>query len=324
MQAIVQDEYGESEVLRLDTLPDPTPGDGEVLVAVHTAGVDKGAWHLMAGLPYPVRLVYGLRSPKDPVRGREGAGVVEAVGSGVTDFSPGDRVFGVLEGAFAEKAVGPAKKLLPMPDGLTFEQAAALPISGITAVQAVRQHGQVQAGQRVLVIGASGGVGSYAVQIAKAAGAEVTGMSSAGKADLVRGLGADDVLVYPDEEVTSGGRTYDLIIDIAGSRPLGLLRQALTPRGRLVLTGGEEGGNWLGGMDRLARGRLLSPFIGQTIASFIGSESAEHLREVLALVEAGSVVPSIDRTFPLAEAAAAIQYLQDGKARGKVVVSVGR
>jgi NADPH:quinone reductase-like Zn-dependent oxidoreductase len=324
MRAIVQDAYGEADVLRLAEIDRPAIGDDEVLVRVHAAGVDQGAWHLMAGLPYPVRLAgYGVRAPKTPVRGRELAGRIEAVGRGVTTLRPGDEVFGVAEGAFAEYAPAAAAKLAPKPGGLTFQQAAALPISGLTALQAVRDQGRVTAGDRVLVIGASGGVGSFAVQIAKAFGAEVTGVASTGKVDLVRSLGADHVVDYRlGDDLGAGERGYDVIIDTGGNRPLSVLRRALTPTGTLVLVGAETGGRWLGGTDRQLRAMVLSRFVRQRLRTFIASEKAADLLALSALVESGAVTPAVDRTFPLAETPAAIRHMREGKARGKVVIDV--
>jgi NADPH:quinone reductase-like Zn-dependent oxidoreductase len=324
MRAIVQDAYGEADVLRLAEIDRPAIGDDEVLVRVVAAGVDQGAWHLMAGLPYPVRLAgYGVRAPKTPVRGRELAGRVEAVGSGVTTLRPGDEVFGVAEGAFAEYAPAAAAKLAPKPASLSFQQAAALPISGQTALQAIRDQGRVTAGDRVLVIGASGGVGSFAVQIAKAFGAEVTGVASTAKVDLVRSLGADHVIDYRlGDDLGAGERGYDVIIDTGGNRPLRMLRRALTPTGTLVLVGAETGGRWLGGTDRQLRAMVLSRFVRQRLRTFIASEKAADLLALSALVEAGAVTPAVDRVFPLAETPAAIRHMREGKARGKVVIDV--
>ncbi len=324
MRAIVHDAYGEADVLRLERIDWPTIGDGEVLVRVQAAGVDQGIWHIMAGLPYPIRLAgYGFRAPKTRVRGRELAGRVEAVGSGVTTLRPGDDVFGIGEGTFAEYAPAAAGKLARKPDGLTFRQAAALPISGLTALQAVRDHGRVQPGQRVLVIGAAGGVGSYAVQIAKAFGAEVTGVVSTGKVDLVRSLGADHVVDYRlDDDLAAGERRYDVILDTGGNRSLRTLRRALAPTGTLVIVGAETGGRWLGGTDRQLRAMALSPFTRQRLGSFIASENAADLVALIELVESGAVTPVVDRTFSLAEAPEAIRYLRAGRARGKVVVDI--
>ena len=323
MQAVVQDAYGESGVLRLEEVDRPVIGKGQVLLRVHATGVDQGVWHLMAGLPYPVRLAgYGLRAPKNRVRGREVAGTVEAVGPGVTTLAPGDAVFGVAEGGFAEYAPARADKLVPMPANVTFVQAAAVPMSGLTALQAVRDHGRVQSGQQVLVIGASGGVGSFAVQIAKSCGAQVTGVCRTAKTDLVRSLGADHVLDYTREDLADSGRRYDVVLDTGGNRSLAQLRRVLTPRGRLVIIGQETEGRLLGGLDRLLRAMVLSPFVGQHLGGFVSSERGEDLRALAALLASGAITPAVDRTFPLAETPAAIQYLRDGRARGKVVVTV--
>jgi NADPH:quinone reductase-like Zn-dependent oxidoreductase len=322
MRAVAQDVYGEADVLRLEEIDRPAIGDDEVLVQVHAAGVDQGAWHLMAGVPYPIRLAgYGLRAPKTRVRGREVAGRVEAVGKDVTTLRPGDDVFGVGEGTFAEYCAAAADKLAPKPANLTFPQAAAVPISGLTALQAVRDQGRVQPGQRVLVIGAAGGVGSFAVQIAKAFGAEVTGVCSTGKVDLVRSLGADHVVDYQRDDGL-GDQRYDVILDTGGNRPLRVLRRALTPTGTLVLVGAETGGRWLGGLDRSLRAMALTPFVGQSLRMFISSENAADLVALSDLLESGAVTPAVDRTFPLAETPAAIRYLREGRARGKVVIEV--
>lgn len=324
MRAVVQDVYGEpAQVLRLAAIPRPAPRDGEVLIHVEAAGVDRGAWHLLAGLPYPVRLAgFGVRRPKTPVRGREVAGRVVAVGAGVGTLRPGDEVFGIAEGCFAEYAVGTPEKLRSRPSTLTAVQAAALPISGLTALQAVRDHGRVRAGQRVLVIGASGGVGSFAVQLARAAGAEVTGMCSGAKAEFVRSLGAAYVIDYTRELLPQDGR-FDVIIDCGGNRPLRALRRALAPSGTAVLVGGETGGRWLGGFDRQLRAPLLSRLLrGPRLVGMLASENGEDLAELARLAERGDLVPAVDRTFPLAETAEALEHLVAGRARGKVVVDV--
>ena len=322
MRAIVQDTYGTADVLELREVERPAVGSTEVLVRVHAAGVDRGVWHLMTGLPYPVRLGYGLRRPRTPTPGMDLAGVVVEVGADVTRFRPGDEVLGIGVGTFAEYARAPEAKLVAKPAGLTFEQAAVVAISGATALQAVRDHGRVRAGQQVLVVGASGGVGSYAVQIAKALGAEVTGVASSTKLDLVRSLGADHVVDYTREDFADGTRRYDVVIDIGGNAGLSRLRRALTPTGTAVITGGETDGRWLGGYDRQLRGSLLSPFVGQRLTTFVNKEALEHLVALAELLEAGQVVPAVDRAFPLAEAAKAVRYVEEGHARGKVVVTI--
>jgi len=323
MKAIVQDTYGSADVLELRDIDRPGIADDEVLVRVHAAGVDRGVWHLMTGLAYPIRLAgYGLRAPKTPVPGMDLAGVVEAVGKDVTRFQPGDEVLGIGKGAYAEYARAPEDKLVPKPASLTFEQAAVVAISGITALQALRDKGRVAAGQQVLVIGASGGVGSYAVQLAKAFGAEVTGVSSTTKTDLVRSLGADHVIDYTREDFAEGRQRYDLIIDIGGNSSLARLRRALTPKGTLVMVGGEGGGRWLGGLDRQLRTVLLSPFVSQRLTLQVPSENSADMLVLNELIEAGKVTPAVDRSFPLSEAPKAIRYVEEGHARGKVVVTV--
>jgi NADPH:quinone reductase-like Zn-dependent oxidoreductase len=276
----------------------------------------------MAGLPYPVRLVAGVRTPKNRVRGMELAGRVEAVGQGVTRFQVGDEVFGIGDGSFAEYARAEQGKIALKPKSLSYQQAAAVGVSACTALQGVRDHGRVQPGQKVLVIGASGGVGTFAVQIAKAFGAEVTGVCSTAKVDLVRSIGADHVLDYTLGDVTDGRQRYDVILDIAGNRSLTALRRALTRRGTLVVMGGETGGRWLDGSDRQLRAMALSPFVGQRLGSFIGTQSAEDLAVLTELIESGKVTPVIDKAYPLSEVPEAIRHMLGGHARGKVVITV--
>jgi NADPH:quinone reductase-like Zn-dependent oxidoreductase len=325
MTSVVQDRYGAepADVLRITGIDSPTIGNGQVLVRVRAASVDRGTWHIMAGLPYPIRVAgFGLRRPKYANPGRSLAGTVEAIGADVTTFAPGDAVFGTGTGTFAEYAVAGPGTLAPKPANLTFDQAAAVPVSGATALQAVRDHAHVQAGEKVLIIGASGGVGSFAVQIAKAFGAEVTGVTSTSKLDMVHTLGADHVLDYTREDFADGGPRFDVILDIGGNSGLAQLRRALTPRGRLVIVGGETDGRLLGGSGRQIRATLLSPFVSQRLGTFIARENAADLTALSELIEAGQVTPAIDRTYPLAETAAAIRHLLDGRARGKLVVSV--
>jgi NADPH:quinone reductase-like Zn-dependent oxidoreductase len=325
MKAVVRDTYGEAEdVLRLDDIDRPQIAADEVLLRVHAAGLDRGVWHIMAGLPYPIRLAgYGLRAPKDPVIGTDLAGCVEAVGADVTNVHIGDRVYGAGHGSFAEYSRADASKLARMPD-VTFEQAAALPVSGCTALQAVRDRAQVGPGEHVLVIGASGGVGTYIVQIARAFGAVVTGVSSAGKADLVRSLGAERVIAHETEDFAASGEQFDVILDTGGMASLTRLRRALAPRGRLVIVGGETGGRLLGGSERALRAVAVSPFVRQTLGTFVASVNAADLDELRALVESGKVKPLVDRTYPLSGVADAVRYMQAGQARGKVVISVER
>ena len=323
MKAIVQDKYGSTDVLELREIDRPTIGPDDVLVRVRAAGVDPGVWHLMTGLPYLIRVMgYGLRAPKWRIRGRALSGSVEMVGTNVTGFHPGDEVFGTCEGSFADYASARADRLAPKPTNLTFEQAATVPISAQTALQALRDAGRVQAGQRVLIIGAAGGVGSFAVQLAKGYGAYVTGVCGTEKAELVRSIGADDVIDYTRTDFADGTRRYDLILDTAGNRSLSHLRRALGPEGTLVIIGGEGGGRWLGMMGRIFRTMVLAPFVRQKLRFLSATERAEDLRLLKELIEAGKVTPVIDRTYPLSQASEAIRYLERGHARGKVVIAV--
>jgi NADPH:quinone reductase-like Zn-dependent oxidoreductase len=323
MKAIVRYKYGSPDVLELRDIDRPEIEDEEVLVRVHAAGVDRGVWHLMTGLPYPIRLAgYGLRAPTNPVIGSDVAGVVEAVGKNVSRFEPGDEVFGIGKGSYAEYARALEDKLAHKPSNLTFEQAAVVAISGLTALQGLRDHGRIEPGQEVLIIGASGGVGTYAVQIAKALGAEVTGVCSTLKVEMVRSIGADHVIDYTCEDFAEGEQRYDLILDIGGNSSLSRLRRALTPRGTLVITGGEGGGRWLGGTDRQLRALVLSPFVSQKLGTFISKENHEDMIVLKELIESGKVTPVIDRTYSLAEVPGAIRYLEEGHAQGKVVITV--
>jgi NADPH:quinone reductase-like Zn-dependent oxidoreductase len=324
MKAVVQDTYGSPDVLELREIDKPVAGDEDLLVRVHAAGVDPGVWHLMTGLPYLVRIMgYGLRKPKARIRGRDVAGRVEAVGKNVTRFHLGDEVFGTCEGSFAEYACARPDKLAPKPANLTFEQAAAVPISGLTALQAIRDTGKVRPGQKVLIIGAAGGVGTFAVQLAKAFGAEVTGVCSTTKANLVRSIGADHVVDYTRDDFADGAQLYDLILDTAGNRSLSHLRRALAHRGTLVIVGGEGGGRWLGGFDRqILRAPILSLFVSQELRSLISKERSEDLVVLKELIEAGKVGPVIDRTYPLSEVPEAIWHLERGHAQGKVIITL--
>jgi NADPH:quinone reductase-like Zn-dependent oxidoreductase len=323
MKAIVQDRYGGLDVLELREIDKPVPGDDEVLVRVHAAGLDRGVWHVMTGLPYLIRLVgFGVRRPKVRVRGMDVAGRVEAVGAGVTRFRPGDAVFGWADGSYAEYASAPENHLAPKPAALSFEQAAAVPISAFAALQALRDVGEVQPGQKVLVIGAAGGVGSFAVQLAKAFGAHVTGVGSTAQLDLIRSIGADDVVDYTRDDVTDGSRHWDLVLDTAGHRSLSRLRRALTPRGTLVIVGSEGRGRWLGGFDRNLRAMLLSRFVGQRLRMLSSKPRPADLQTLQELAEAGKVKPLIDRTYPLPEVPEAIRSLVEGHGRGKIVITV--
>jgi NADPH:quinone reductase-like Zn-dependent oxidoreductase len=324
MKAVVQTRYSPApeDLFRVAQIDRPTVGDGEVLVRVHAASVDRGTWHIMAGLPYPLRFAgFGVRRPKYANPGRCLAGTVEAVGTGASGFAPCDAVYGTCNGSFAEYAAVRTGQLAPKPANLTFEQAAAAPISAVTALQGLRDRGRVQPGQKVLIVGASGGVGAFAVQIAKAFGADVTGVCSTSKVDLVRSLGADHVIDYTAEDVDDGQR-YDVVLDTGGHRSLRRLRRTLTPRGTLVIVGSETDGRWLGGFDRTIRAMLLSPFVSQKLAPLASSENAADLIVLTGLIESGQVTPVVDRTYPLEEAALAIRHMLDGRVRGKVVVDV--
>ena len=319
MRAVVQDVYGSADVLRLGEVDRPRVRDGRVLVRVRAAGVDRSVWHLMTGEPYLVRLAIGLRRPRSPVRGSELAGVVEEVGPGVTDVRPGDEVFGAGSGSFAEYALARANRLVPKPASISFEQAAAVPISACTALQALRDRGRVRAGQKVLVIGASGGVGTFAVQLAKAFGAEVTGVCRGDAAELVRSLGAGHVIDYTREGIGEG---YDLILDCAGNRPLSELRGALAPGGTAVLVGGEEGGRFTGGMDRPLRAFATSLAGRKKVRMLFATSPAKDLRVVAEMIEAGTVTPVVDRVYPLEAAADALRHLGQGHPRGKLVLTI--
>lgn len=322
MRAIVQDRYGTGETWQLTDIDQPEIEPHEVLVHVHAAGLDRGTWHNMTGRPYLMRLMgFGLRAPKSRVPGLAVAGTVVAIGANVTRFSVGDEVFGVSRGAFAEYAAAREDKLAPKPPSLTFEQAAAVPISATTALQGLRL-GRIEAGQQVLILGASGGVGSYAVQLAKSFGAEVTGVCSAAKADLVRSLGADHTIDYATDDATDGSRRYDLILDIAGNTPLRRLRRALNPKGSLVIVGGESKGNITGGFGRSLRAPLVSLIVSQRLAMLASKEHYADLVPLTELIEAGKLTPSIDATYPLDEAPDAMRQLEAGTVRGKVCISV--
>jgi NADPH:quinone reductase-like Zn-dependent oxidoreductase len=323
MRAVVQDAYGPPDILRSAVVERPEIGEHQVLVRVHAAGLDRGVWHLVTGLPYLVRLAgYGLRRPKSSVPGIDLAGRVEAVGAGVTRFGPGDEVFGTGDGSFAEYAAVGEEKLARKPANLTFEQAAAVPTSALTALEGLRDVAGVRAGQHVLVIGAGGGVGTFAVQIAKALGAEVTGVCSTGKVDLVSSLGADHVVDYTEQEVTDTDRRYDVIFDTAGSRRLSQLRRALAPAGTLVIVGGENGGRVTGGAGRQLRALLLSPLVRQRLRAFVAKTRGADLERLAALIEAGDVTPVVERTYPLNEASDALRDLVAGRVRGKAVIVI--
>ena len=323
MRALVQDRYGPADCLEFSTVDVPNIASDEVLVEVAAAGVDRGVWHLVTGRPFLVRLAgYGVNKPKNPVPGLDVSGRVAAVGSEVRRFEVGDEVFGIATGAYAEFAAAKAEKLTHKPANLTFEQAAVAAISGITALQALTDVAGLAKGQSVLVVGASGGVGSYVVQLAKALGATVTGVASASKADLVSSLGADEVIDYATDEYLDGERRYDLIVDIGGLNPVSMLRRALKAHGTLVIVGGEGGGSLTGGIGRQIRAKLLSPFVSQRLTFFLSAEHHSHMERLATYLETGEVVPAVGRRYPLEEAPLAIADLEEGRARGKSVIVV--
>ena len=321
MKAIVHYKYGSPDVLELAELDKPKVEDNDVLVRVHAAAVNPLDWHNMRGLPYLLRMGNGLHKPKNSVLGVDVAGHVEAVGKNVTQFQPGDEVFGLCKGVFAEYVCGREDRLLRKPANLTFEQAAAVPVAALTALQGLRDRGQIEQGQEILIVGASGGVGTFAVQIAKSFGAEVTGVCSTTNLGLVRSIGADRVIDYTQENFTQSGQRYDLIVDMAGTHSLSDCRRALTPRGTYVVVGAPSG-RWLIGPDRFLKALVLSLFVGQRMAPFITTANKEDLVVLKDLIEAGKVTPVIDRIYPLSEVPDAIRYLEEGHARGKVVITV--
>jgi NADPH:quinone reductase-like Zn-dependent oxidoreductase len=323
MRAIVQDQYGSADVLQLRDIDTPEVGLDDVLLRVHAAGVHIGDWHLMTGQPYLMRIIgFGFRAPKARVRGTDVAGRVEAVGQNVTRFQAGDEVFGTCDGSFAEYTSAREDMLAPKPSNLTFEQAATVPTSAFTALQALRTGG-IQPGQKVLIVGASGGVGMFAVQIAKSFDAEVTGVCSTAKVGMVRAVGADHVIDYTKEDFinTPGGPRYDLMLDMGGNRSLSQLRRALTPRGTLVLVGGEGGDRWIG-IGRSLQALVVSPFVSHKLRPLASKPNQADLQLLKELIEAGKVTPVIDRTLPLSQVPDAIRYLHEGRARGKLVISV--
>lgn len=323
MRAIVQDSYGCADVLRLASISRPEIAADEVLLGVHAAGLDRGTWHLMSGRPYLLRVLgFGFRRQRNRVPGIDVAGTVMAVGSAVTRFAVGDEVYGIAKGSFAQYAAAKQDKLAVKPTGLSWGQAAAVPVSGSTAYQGVHDVGRLAPGQRLLVIGASGGVGSYAVQLGKAHGAEVTGVCSTAKVDLVASLGADRVIDYTREDFADRSQRYDLILDIGGNSSLSKLRRALTPTGTVVIVGGEEGGRWTGGFGRSLRAAGLSPFLRQRLAMLVAKEQFSTLEQLTDLIKAGNLTPTLDRTYPLSEASAAMRHLETGDVRGKVVITV--
>jgi len=327
MKAVRYHRYGGPDVLELQEVAMPAAGDGELLVRVRAASVNPLDWHFMRGAPYLVRMMAGLSRPKPSASrlGADMAGSVEAVGQNVTGFQPGDEVFGGLEerGTLAEYiSVRADAVVLQKPAGLTFEQAAAVPVAAFTALQALRDKGRVQPGQKVLVNGASGGVGTFAVQIAKALGAEVTGVCSTANVGMVASIGADHVVDYTREDFTRAERRYDLLIDIAGNRSLAETRRVLAPKGALVLVGGPNKGRWIGPFGRTIRMLLQSPAVSQRMVSFLAHQNRDDLAVLRELLDAGKVTPVIDRAYRLNQVAEAVRYLETGHARGKVVITV--
>lgn len=323
MKAVVQEKFGSPDVLEVKEIPRPQVGHNEVLVRVRAASPNPWDWHFMRALPYIARPTAGWRRPKNPVLGSDMAGEIEEVGEGVTRFRPGDEVFGFVgAGAFAEYVSVTEDVVELMPTNLDFERAATVPLAGLTALQGLRDVGEIEAGQKVLIVGASGGVGTFAVQIAKWFGADVTGVCSARNLDLVRAIGADHVIDYRQEDFTRSGERYDLVFQVAGTASPSACRRVLTPKGRLVLSSGDSSGRIIGPVGRVIRAVLLSLFVKQTLRPLQVKRSGEDLSFLRELIEAGSVTPVIDRTYPLNESAAAIRYLETGRARGKVVISV--
>ena len=323
MKAIVYHEYGSPDVLKLEEIDKPVAQDDEVLVRVRASSANPADWHFMRGVPYVMRPQSGLRKPKNAFLGRDIAGEVEAVGKDVTGFRPGDGVFAnVGSGGFAEYASVPEDFLVQKPVNLTFEQAAAVPLAALTALQGLRDAGHLQPEQKVLIVGASGGVGTFAVQIAKSLGADVTGVCSTRNVELVRSLGADHVIDYTQGDFTQSGQKYDLIFQLAGTSSPSDLRRSLTSEGTLVLSSGDSDGRWIGPVDRLVKAVVLSPFVSQKLGSFLAKENKEDLQFLKELIEAGKLKPVIDRTYPLSEVPEAIRYVVQGNARGKVVITV--
>lgn len=321
MKAIVYCDYGSPDVLKLEEIEKPTPADDQILVRVRAVSVNPLDWHYMRGTPYVMRMGAGLRKPEETRLGVDFAGTVEAVGKNVTQFKPGDDVFGGKTGAFAQYVTARERNLVAKPANITFEQAAAVPIAALTALQAVRDTGKVKAGQQVLINGASGGVGTFAVQIAKSLGANVTGVSSTRNVELVKSIGATQAIDYTKEDYTKGSQRYDAIIDMVGNRSLSENRRVLTPNGIYVMVGGEKG-NWISPMDRVAAMYVYSKFVEQKMSMMLANITTGDLGVMRDLMQAGKVKPVIDRTYPLAQLPEAIRYLEEGHARGKVVVTV--
>jgi NADPH:quinone reductase-like Zn-dependent oxidoreductase len=320
MRAAVRRRYGSTDTLRVEQVDRPEPVEGEVLIQVSAAGLDRGTWHLMTGKPYLLRVAFGIRAPRNPVLGLDVAGTVVAVGPEVTRFAVDDEVYGFSKGSFAEYAVAQETKLALKPANMSFEEAAVVPVSAATALQALVDVGQVRAGQRVLITGASGGVGSYAVQLAKALGAEVTAVASTAKVGLVGSLGADHVIDYSREDFAAGGQRYDLVLDIGGTPRLARLQRVLTRTGTAVLVGGEEGGSWTGGLDRTLRALALALFVPQRLTNFIAKQRSSDLEILSDFLLSGEVRPSVDTAYALDQVAEAMRHLEDGRVKGKVAI----
>jgi NADPH:quinone reductase-like Zn-dependent oxidoreductase len=326
VKAIVRDTYGSADVLELTDIDKPEPGDDEVLLRVHAASVNPADWHILRGLPYIARMQFGLGKPKDRVLGCDVAGHIEAVGNNVTMLQPGEEVFGSPFmhglGAFAEWVCISEDLLAPKPANLSFEQVAAVPLAALTALQALRDQGRIEPGYKVLIIGASGGVGTFAVQIAKSFDAEVSGVCSTRNLEMVRALGAEHVIDYTQEDFTHSGQKYDLIFQLAGTLSPSECRSALTSNGTLLISSGESEGSWIGPLDRVIKALVLSPFVSQKMASFTVKPNREDLQLLKQFIEDGTITPVIDRSYPLAQVPEAIRYLEEGHAQGKVVISV--
>ncbi len=321
MKAVVYYNYGPPDVLKCEEIEKPAAGDNEVLIRVRAASVNPIDWHLMRGTPYIVRIMAGLRKPKVTRLGVDVAGQVEAVGGNVTQFKPGDEVFGACRGAFAEYACTSESAVVMKPDNVTFEQAASVPVAAFTALQGLRDKGQIQPGQKVLINGAAGGVGTFAVQIAKSFGADVTGVCSTRNVDMVRSIGADRVIDYTQEDFTKSGQRYDLVFDSVGNHSLSACRRVLNRKGTYIVVGGPDG-RWLGPLARLIKTLVLSPFVSQNLVMFLARRSKEDLTVMRELMEAGKVTPVIDKRYRLSEVPEAIRYLEEGHARGKVVITL--
>jgi NADPH:quinone reductase-like Zn-dependent oxidoreductase len=324
IQAITYCDYGSPEVLHLETIEKPVPNDDQVLIRVRAASVNPLDWHYVEGTPYFMRLMAGLRRPAETRLGVDYAGTVEAAGKNVTRFKPGDDVFGTRNGAFGQYLVTNSERPAAKPASVTFEQAAAIPVAGITALQALRDKGRLKAGEKVLINGASGGVGTFMVQIAKSYGAHVTGVCSGRNVELVRSLGAEKVIDYTKEDFAAGGEQYDLIVDNVGTRPLSDFRRVLTPAGRYVMVGGggPNDGKWIGPMGKVLDAKLQRPFVSQEMGMMLAETNPGDLALLADLIVKGTVTPVIDRRYPLGETAAAIAYLEQGHARGKVIITV--